>query len=132
MKCCLVACLAACAAVVVVAGCRPAGSEHSDEAVNVELEFDPSPPVVGEADVTLTLASPDGQPLADANVRLEGNMNHAGMKPSFADLEEVEPGRYTGTLDFTMGGDWFVLVNANTADGGRVERKIDVPGVMQP
>jgi hypothetical protein len=28
-----------------------------------------------------------------------------------------------------MGGDWFLLVTAKTADGQRVERKIDVKGV---
>jgi hypothetical protein len=98
----------------------------------VKLVLNPLPPVVGDADVTLTLASASGQPIADAEVRLEGNMNHAGMKPSFADLAEVEPGRYTGTLEFTMGGDWFILVTAKTKDGRNVERKIDVPGVKRP
>jgi hypothetical protein len=62
-------------------------------------------------------------------VRVEGNMNHAGMRPSFADLHETEPGRYTGTLRFTMGGDWFLLVQATLPDGNQVEQKIDVPGV---
>ena len=112
---------------MILTGC---GSGESDStSVQVDLAFDPSPPHAGDVDVELTLAEPGGAPLAGAEVRLEGNMNHAGMKPSFAELEEVEPGRYTGTLDFTMGGDWFVLVTAKKPDGSQMERKIDVPGV---
>ena len=119
--------LALCLAAVMCGGCGPAVESASN--VEVALTLEPSPPVVGDAEVDLKLMDASGAPLKGAKVRVEGNMNHAGMKPSFADLEEVEPGRYTGTLDFTMGGDWFLLVTANTADGKRVERKIAVKGV---
>ena len=91
--------------------------------------FDPAPPVVGDVDVTLKLTDAEQMALQGADVRLEGNMNHSGMKPSFADLKEIEPGQYSGTLKFTMGGDWFLLVSATTADGLVLERKVDVPGV---
>ena len=114
-------------AALIFEGCGPAVEPASD--VQVELTLEPSPPVVGDAELDLKLTDAAGAPLEGATVRVEGNMNHAGMKPSFADLEEVEPGQYTGTLDFTMGGDWFLLVTAKTADGKRVERKIDVKGV---
>lgn len=108
-------------------GCGPSAADSSD--AQVDLSLDPSPPEVGDVDVLLSLTDASGSPLAGADVRLEGNMNHAGMTPSFADLEEVEPGHYSGTLDFTMGGDWFVLVTAEMPDGTRLERKVDVPGV---
>ncbi len=119
--------LIVCAAVA-TAGCSPPTS--TAPGVQVDLTVAPSPPVVGDADVTLTLKDANGSPLADAVVSLEGNMNHAGMKPSFAELHEGEPGRYAGKLEFTMGGDWFILVTAKTSDGQIVERKIDVPGVQ--
>lgn len=119
--------LVGCGALSLAAGCGGGASETAD--VRVNLAFEPSPPQTGDVNVELTLAEPGGAPVAGADVRLEGNMNHAGMKPSFADLDEVEPGRYAGTLDFTMGGDWFVLVTAKTPDGKSVEEKIDVPGV---
>lgn len=108
-------------------GCAP--SESSAPELQMELTLTPSPPVVGEAGVGLTVKKADGTPVSGANVKLEGNMNHAGMKPSFADLTEASPGQYEGTLDFTMGGDWFVLVTVKTDEGQTVERKIDVPGV---
>jgi len=111
-------------------GCRPADSEPSQ--ANVRLDFDPSPPVVGDAGVRLTLSDAAGKPLYGGKVVLEGNMNHAGMKPSFAELREVEPGRHVGTLKFTMGGDWFIIVTANMPDGSRIERKVEVQGVRVP
>lgn len=115
------------AMLVLAVGCGPATSDTAD--IQADLALDPSPPVVGDVDVLLKLADPTGAPIQGADVQLEGNMNHAGMKPSLADLEEVEPGHYSGTLDFTMGGDWFILVTATLPDGRKAEHKIDVPGV---
>ena len=111
-------------------GCRPQVADTSD--IEVALALEPSPPVVGDSNVTLEMTDAQGEPVSGAEVKIEGNMNHAGMKPSFADLGETEPGKYTGTLDFTMGGDWFILVTASTPDGKQIERKIDVPGVKSP
>lgn len=108
-------------------GCAPATSSAPD--VEVQLVLEPSTPQVGPAAASVTLVDGDGEPITDAEVMLEGNMNHAGMKPSFALLAQTEPGRYSGELEFTMGGDWFILVTAKTAGGAAIERKIDVPGV---
>jgi hypothetical protein len=113
-----------------VAGCRPQPAPAT--AVKVRLEFQPDPPRVGTADVVLRLTDTAGAPLAGAEIELEGNMNHAGMKPVFSELKETESGRYTGKLDFTMGGDWFVLVTGNLADGQPLNEKVDVPGVQRP
>lgn len=112
---------------VCLAGCQQQASDTQD--IQVELILKPSPPKVGDADLQLQLTDSSGGVLRGAQVRVEGNMNHAGMKPSFASLQEVEPGRYTGRLTFTMGGDWFLLVTARTRDGRTIERKIDVPRV---
>ncbi len=110
-----------------LAGCGDSGAEQAD--VSVQLSIDPTPPVVGDAELSVLLTQSDGAKIEGATVRAEGNMNHAGMKPSFADLSETEPGLYSGTLDFTMGGDWFVLVTGTTSDGESFERKVDVRGV---
>ena len=111
-------------------GCRPQAADTSD--IDVALTLEPSPPVVGDANVALKMTDATGTPVSGATVKIEGNMNHAGMKPSFANLSETEPGNYAGTLDFTMGGDWFILVTASTPEGKQIERKIDVPGVKSP
>jgi hypothetical protein len=97
--------------------------------VAVNLAVEPEPPRIGPAMVTVTLDDASGQPIHGAQVQLEGNMNHAGMVPVLAQTVEVAPGRYRAELEFTMGGDWFILVHADLPDGRSMERKIDVPGV---
>lgn len=97
--------------------------------VAVVLVVSPEPPQIGPATITVTLHDAGGEPIRGAEVELEGNMSHAGMTPVFADALEVAPGRYQADLEFTMGGDWFILVRAALPDGRSMERKIDVPGV---
>jgi hypothetical protein len=69
------------------------------------------------------------RPIVGARVELEGNMSHAGMVPVFAQATEIEPGLYQADLEFTMGGDWFILVRADLPDGRSMERQMDVPAV---
>jgi hypothetical protein len=97
--------------------------------VGVDLAIEPDPPRIGPAVVTVALRDADGQPIRGAVVTLEGNMSHAGMVPVLADAVEVAEGRYRAELEFTMGGDWFILVQADLPDGRSMERKVDVPGV---
>lgn len=115
------------AGLVTTTGCD--SGESNSERIQAELSINPSPPAVGNSALVLTMTNSDGTPVEGADVGVEANMNHAGMKPTFAALQEHEPGQYTGDLEFTMGGDWFVLVTAQTTDGTLVERKIDVKGV---
>ena len=114
--------------VALAAGCRPKSADPSMNA-NVEVTFDPSPPATGVTGLNITLADSSGQPMKLGHLDVEGNMNHAGMKPVFARLEETEPGRYAGKIEFTMGGDWFLLLSGTSASGGLFTRKVDVPGV---
>ena len=121
----LVALLAACC--LLLAGCARGGRDLPDVALDLAVE--PWPPRIGLATVTLTLADAEGQPIRGAQVELEGNMHHAGMVPVLAQASEVSPGRYQAALEFTMGGDWFILVRADLPDGRSLERSVDVPGV---
>lgn len=113
-----------------LAACRRADKDLPD--VSVDLEVTPDPPQVGEAMVTVVLGDADGVPISGAEMSLEGTMTHAGMKPVFADARETAPGQYEAALEFTMGGDWVVIVRATLPDGHTLEREIDVPGVQVP
>lgn len=123
--------LAVALAAVVGTGCPSPKTPDASGDVTVTLAFDPQPPRVGPAEAVVTLAGKDGRPVTGAVVKLEGNMNHAGMEPVFADAKEAGPGRYTASMKFTMGGDWFVLIDATLPDGRKVSRKVDVPGVKR-
>lgn len=109
-------------------GC--ARGDDAAPAAQVDVAIDPSPPTVGDAALSVTLTDAAGAPLSGATVKVEGNMNHAGMKPSFATLTEADPGTYTGTLRFTMAGDWFLLIDATLADARTTRHKVDVKGVQ--
>jgi hypothetical protein len=116
---------------LIAPGCsRPSsGTGDATGDVQIDLAISPNPPKVGDAEAIVTLKSKDGQPIRGATVKLEGNMNHAGMEPVFAAGKEAEPGQYKADMKFTMGGDWFILVNATLSDGRKMSRKVDVLGV---
>jgi hypothetical protein len=97
--------------------------------VAVELAIEPAPPQIGPATITVSLRDADDRPISGAQMELEANMSHAGMVPVFAQATEVEPGLYQADLEFTMGGDWFILVRADLPDGRSMERQVDVPAV---
>ncbi len=112
---------------LILAGCGRGGQDLAD--VAMDLVVSPQPPQLGPATITVTMRDANGQPISGAKVELEGNMSHAGMVPVFVQAAEVAPGRYQADLEFTMGGDWFILVRAQLPDGRSMERQVDVPGV---
>jgi hypothetical protein len=114
-------------ALALAAGCRPGAQEAPEIALAWRVA--PSPPRIGPATFSLALTDAAGRPVQGAEVRLEGNMSHPGMKPVFGHAREAEPGRYRANLEFTMAGDWFVLVEAKLPDGRFLERRLDLAGV---
>jgi hypothetical protein len=116
-----------CCLLLGLASCARGGQDLPD--VGVDLQIEPQPPRLGLGTITVELTDAGGAPIEGARVELEGNMNHAGMVPVFAPAEEVAPGRYRAELEFTMGGDWFILVRADLPDGRSLERQIDIPAV---
>jgi len=113
--------------VLALAGC---GGNDDTSGVAVDLTISPDPPKVGPAEIVVTLADAEGNPIAGASLELEGTMTHPGMKPVFADAKETAAGRYEATLQFTMGGDWIIIVRGELPDGSKLEREIEVRGVQ--
>ncbi len=110
------------------AGCQKQG--HEDASIGLRWTLDPDPPVIGPATLALVLTdSTSGEPVTGAVVRVEGNMTHPGMKPVLGAGREVAPGRYEAPLQFTMGGDWVLLIDATLPGGRTLHRQVDVRGV---
>jgi hypothetical protein len=100
------------------------------DAISVTWTLDPSPPVVGTPIVArVTLRDREQKPLNGARLRLEGLMSHAGMAPVMAALSPHGEGVYEAPLQFTMAGDWILLVTGELADGSPVKKQIEVAGV---
>lgn len=111
-------------------GCQPADAPAaSSPEIELDWSITPNPPVAGPARLSLTLTDTSRQPVRGAAVRIEGNMSHPGMQPVFGEAREAAPGTYEASLDLTMGGDWFFLVDVRLSDGGTLRRQIDLPGV---
>lgn len=125
-------CIAVLGSAALITGCdrRSDRGANTDTDVQIDVEVSPQPLAVGPAQVAVTLKDQAGQPIEEARVEVEGNMSHAGMTPVFAAAVGGEDGRYTTQdFEFTMGGDWFLIVRATLPDGRLVERTFDLKGV---
>ena len=89
----------------------------------------PWPARVGPAIVTLRISDPGGPAVTGARIGLEADMSHPGMRPEFGEAREIGAGRYQGRLDFTMAGDWVILLHISLPGGRKLERQFDVAGV---
>ena len=110
--------------------CQPAGANGDGHSLSFRL--DPTPTTVGQAQLQLLVVDAAGQPVTGLELEVEATMSHAGMVPTFATLTESRPGTYVGPIEFSMGGDWLLLVGAALPDGKRLERTLQVPGVRSP
>lgn len=108
-------------------GCQSSEDTASD--IQLEWEITPNPPSVGEATLNITLRDSTNQLLTGADVNIEGNMSHPGMQPVLAEAKEIEPGVYSAPIQFTMGGDWFFIIESTLPDNRALERQINVNGV---
>jgi len=83
-------------------------------------------PRLGANIFTITLAERTGVPVTRARIVLEGDMTHPGMTPAFGEVKETVPGRYQGTLDLTMRGDWTILFHITLASGRSFDRQVQI------
>lgn len=83
------------------------------QVIDVRLSTNPSPPVNGKADITITLVDGARRPVADATVVVNPFMPaHAHVEPtSVAKPMPGSPGTYTSQVDFDMGGAWLFIFN---------------------
>jgi hypothetical protein len=111
-----------------------AGCDRTDpaDAIRVSWTLDPSPPVVGTLIVVrLTLSDSAQQPVTGARLRLEGLMSHPGMAPVNATVVERGNGDYEAPLQFTMAGDWILVVAGELPGGIQIKKQIEINGVRQ-
>jgi hypothetical protein len=110
-------------------GCRPKPRGPAGM-LQASVQFDPNPPVAHHAvRLKITLADAAGKPLRLGHLDVEGDMNHAGMSPVIAHFNETAPGEYSGQFEFTMAGDWFLLLTGELPGNTHFLKKIEVPGV---
>jgi hypothetical protein len=98
--------------------CRPPQQQANGSGLVVTVETERTPRL-GTTPLTVRLER-DGEPVAGADVRVTGDMTHAGMVPVLRDTVEVEPGVYRAAdFEFTMAGDWIITADVTLPGGDR-------------
>lgn len=122
--------------VALVAGCLALGSlactreTTADSPIRVTWTVEPAPPAAGVSTrVVIVVTDQQHQPVAGARLRLEGHMSHPGMTPVVTDMTESGQGTYEADLQFSMAGDWLLVVAGALSDGTRVTQQLELPGV---
>jgi hypothetical protein len=107
------------------------GGRTVDDTAGLQITLIPAPEGFAGAYLTAQIADATGAPVTDASVKLEGNMNHAGMAPVFSeavidDADGAVDGSYRVPFAFTMLGDWIITVSVERPDGTKATQNIDV------
>jgi hypothetical protein len=111
---------------LIAAACtRPAQARG----LTFELNVTPAPASVGSARLQLRVLDAARQPVRGAQLKIEAQMSHPGMAPLVVTATERGNGLYEAELQFTMGGDWILIVEGSLSNGARVHHRIDVPNV---
>jgi hypothetical protein len=100
-------------------------------ASDLRITLIPAPEGATSDYLTVQVADAGGQPITDAVVSLEGNMNHAGMAPVFGegvtdDADGTADGAYRVPFQFTMDGDWIITVQITRPGVDPVQQDIDL------
>ncbi len=114
---------------LILGACNGPNSDTDDAALTLILE--PAPAGYTGAYLIVTVADAESNPVTDAQVSLEGNMNHAGMAPVLTErVQDDEDGAMDGSyrvpFEFTMLGDRIITVKVEQADGRSEEQDIKV------
>lgn len=83
-------------------------------------------PSVGAGRIEVVVRK-DGEPVDGADVRVTGDMTHAGMQPVLSAAPAHGDGVYvTDEFAFTMRGDWIITVDVTYPDGTDVSDVLSV------
>ena len=103
-----------------LAGCqRRAAGEF-----RIECKVEPQPPRVGAVNVQIALTDSHHAPVSGAQITLEADMSHPGMRPQFQKVSAGQDGSYYAKLNFDMPGDWTLLLHAKLANGESVDNQV--------
>lgn len=113
--------------ILALVGCRGSAPTVPNDQININMDVSvaPNPPQVGASTLVVSLTEEDGTPIDGADIEIRGDMNHAGMQPVLRDGNTSENGDYRIPFEWTMGGDWFVVVKATLPGGEVIEQQFD-------
>lgn len=98
-------------------GCSRLSQEAQRNPLQIELVEPLFPPAVGKYTLNIRLFDGNDNPVNDATIAVKADMTHAGMVPILGNATEGDKGLYKVPFEWTMGGDWVIVVQATLPDG---------------
>lgn len=112
---------------LLLAACGGRASQQETQDDSYVMELEALSTTVGPAALEIALTGPDGAPVTDATLNVRGDMSHAGMVPVLQEGHtRNRQGIYSVPFEWTMAGDWIVIVEARLPDGQTITRQFDV------
>ena len=111
---------------VLLAACGgSATADASAKPVNIKVESDPSPAVVGDAELVFTITDASGNPIEGARVDVSADhTDMSGMGMSGAATDQGS-GRYSINATFSMTGNWKLTAYVRNDAGLDYKEDID-------
>ena len=111
----------------ILLGC---GQPRSTDDVSLRWTLDPSVPSASADTIArITVHDERQRPVTGARLQLEAHMSHPGMAPVVGRFSDRGGGAYDTRLQFSMAGDWVLVVTGELPDGRRITRSLPVAGV---
>ena len=115
-------------AAALLSGCWRAASSTNE--ISMGWTVEPSTPSASTDTLTrITLQDGQQRPVNGARLQLEAHMSHPGMAPVVRGLTDRGGGVYETRLQFSMAGDWILVVTGELPDGRRITRSRPIAGV---
>lgn len=97
--------------------------------LEIGISTDPPTPRVGDNKLIVELRDAQGSPAADVEVSAFAEMPAMGAMPAMrapAGLEQTAPGRFEGSMDLSMRGEWPLTLDLTDASGASRQLRFDL------
>lgn len=97
--------------------------------IEIGIATDPVTPQVGDNRLIVEVRGPEGDAAADVDVSAFAEMAAMGAMPAMrapAGLEQTAPGRFEGSMNLSMRGEWPLTVDVADASGRTRQLKFDL------
>lgn len=111
---------------ILLAACGGSATpDSSAKPVNIQIESNPSPAAVGDAELVFTITDASGNPIEGASVDVSADhTDMSGMGMSGAATDQGS-GRYSINANFSMTGNWKLTVYVRNDAGLDYKEDID-------
>jgi len=115
---------------VILTACGSSGSPTNEDAplIDIKIETNPDPAVVGDVEIILTVTDLEGKPIEDAKVDVSADhIDMSGMTMDGPATEQGD-GKYAIKADFSMSGNWEITVYVRK---GELDESLKIPVIIK-